>query len=654
MKNTTSKPKKSFSLLDIKPIYTITLIFIILLTIGYLFMWSVNKKKIEINLENNTKVIESMWLSVTKAHEETMKAYFMHYVMTPETLKILKRANSNKTDEQNMARADLFSHLWDAYEYLSKNLYVRQLHFQLPNNHSFLRFHAPHLYGDDLTPHRPTIVLTNKLLKPHSSFETGRVVCGYRYVFPIIDFQGDHLGSVELSRPFESLRQNLNEVDKQSGYKLLIREDDVIKKTFLETQRYYVPFIDKWVVEDPYNELPDSPKPLPKEYQNILENLKKDKNFIGHLSSASNVTMSFHDKSSNKYYKIGFIKLFDPSQKHSATLLSITPAPDIDEIVASHKRNLLLYTSLIFGISLFAYLYLKEAIKTKQQQYKLEVITSSMGGGLYVIDKKGVINFVNSTACEILGYSREEMIGKVGHDLFHFHAVDITDCPIYKATTEGHDYSSDDIFVRKDGSKIDVSVTVRPFFLNDALSGAIVVFHDISERKRFEKELYRMSTTDTLTGLYNRRFMTESLTNIKNLVDRYSSTFSVVMIDIDRFKSINDTYGHETGDKVLIEVAKVLRETIRTADVVARWGGEEFLILLPNTNLQGATIVAEKIREQVLSLNITPTPSISISAGVAQYTVGEKIKDLIARADLALYEAKTSGRNCVKAVGPRD
>ena len=123
---------------------------------------------------------------------------------------------------------------------------------------------------------------------------------------------------------------------------------------------------------------------------------------------------------------------------------------------------------------------------------------------------------------------------------------------------------------------------------------------------------------------------------------------SIIILDIDFFKKVNDRYGHNVGDKVLIQVAHSLLKTLRNIDVICRWGGEEFLALLPTASLENASLLAEKLRAYIESLEIDIVGGVTVSFGVAQVINGESMEDVIERADKALYLAKNSGRNCVR------
>ena len=158
-----------------------------------------------------------------------------------------------------------------------------------------------------------------------------------------------------------------------------------------------------------------------------------------------------------------------------------------------------------------------------------------------------------------------------------------------------------------------------------------------------------LASTDSLTGLYNRyKFSELYLTSYTTMIQRHND-MSLIILDIDFFKKVNDIYGHNTGDAVLVQVAHTLLKTLRNIDIVCRWGGEEFLILLPTASLDNTCILAEKLRVNIEQLQIDGVNGVTISLGVSQVREGEEMQESIDRADKALYLAKKSGRNCVKS-----
>ncbi len=167
------------------------------------------------------------------------------------------------------------------------------------------------------------------------------------------------------------------------------------------------------------------------------------------------------------------------------------------------------------------------------------------------------------------------------------------------------------------------------------------------------KEVERLCRIDPLTELNNRRSFTKDAERFFRLAVRYKKKMCCAMLDIDNFKKVNDTYGHEFGDKVLIEVAKRCKEEIRSTDLLARFGGEEFCFIFPETNQHGASFIAERIRTKILRQEFNSEKnrfSVTVSLGVAGLLESDKnIEELIKRSDVCLYRAKASGRNRVVA-----
>jgi diguanylate cyclase (GGDEF)-like protein len=171
---------------------------------------------------------------------------------------------------------------------------------------------------------------------------------------------------------------------------------------------------------------------------------------------------------------------------------------------------------------------------------------------------------------------------------------------------------------------------------------------EIEERKRAEAALEKAATTDYLTRLHNRRSMILILNREMKRIDRSGKDSSVIMIDLDEFKKINDRFGHAVGDMVLIHMGKLLKSLLREQDAISRWGGEELLILLPETDRSGGEAVAEKLRKAVAGAKVNLSGQriqVTISLGVSLLTQGISIDECIRQADEALYQAKSDGRN---------
>ena len=202
---------------------------------------------------------------------------------------------------------------------------------------------------------------------------------------------------------------------------------------------------------------------------------------------------------------------------------------------------------------------------------------------------------------------------------------------------------------------LEISARVMDYENEVALYSA---FKDITAQKKHEQDLFEKAVLDPLTGCYNRRQFQELAMKEIRRAWRYNSEFCLMMMDIDHFKRVNDTHGHAFGDEVLKMMARVCKQSLRETDIFARFGGEEFIVLLTNTDLPGASIVAERVRQNI-ELCSVPLASgeifhFSVSIGVVGSNASDDLDELIKRADTALYAAKENGRNQVRIYGEKE
>jgi diguanylate cyclase len=203
---------------------------------------------------------------------------------------------------------------------------------------------------------------------------------------------------------------------------------------------------------------------------------------------------------------------------------------------------------------------------------------------------------------------------------------------------------------RYDGSRrhIEWRITAMGVRHNDDIT-LVLTQRDITKQIEKEAQLERLATTDMLTGLVNRSQFDAVLKSEFSRHHRYARPLSLIMLDIDFFKAINDTHGHDVGDQVLVEFANLLKHNLRKADCCARWGGEEFMLLAPETSLEQAVRLADKIRVAIKSTDFPTQGSVTASFGVVEVRPNESIKSVMKRADDALYLAKDKGRDQVSS-----
>jgi len=302
---------------------------------------------------------------------------------------------------------------------------------------------------------------------------------------------------------------------------------------------------------------------------------------------------------------------------------------------------------------------IEEELRSKEN--RLVTITSLLGEGVYILDKQGRLTFMNREAERMLGWKEAELKGRSVHDLIHLHKADGSrgvpvDCPVLGTINSGKTYRvEEDVFTSRNGSLLPVALVSTPLVENNEIRGSVAAFHDITHRKRTEAALRRanellahQATTDTLTGIHNRLKFNNLLEMEMRKAHRYRVPLSLIMFDIDFFKQINDKYGHHAGDNVLKELVRVVFENIRKVDVFARWGGEEFMVLVPDNSIDSALLLAEKLRKKIEEHHFPNVDRITCSFGCAEFKGDRTIDDFTRMADDAMYRAKQNGRNRVE------
>ena len=272
--------------------------------------------------------------------------------------------------------------------------------------------------------------------------------------------------------------------------------------------------------------------------------------------------------------------------------------------------------------------------------------------GIVITDTNAQIKWANPAFSSLTGYHLDEVIGRKPNELV---GSGVQDEPFYRAMWDtllaGEHWHGEVVNKHKNGSLYHEDLSISPVKnRRGELVNFIGVKQDISQRKALEETLQKLANTDPLTGLFNRRVFLERLDQESDRISRLGGSTVLLMLDLDFFKRINDTYGHSTGDEVLRQFAEVVRKNSRNIDVPARFGGEEFAILLTSTGRKEALIVAERLRKQVAELAIEHsekgTVKITVSIGAALLSMQDTNGEIVLnRADSALYKAKESGRN---------
>jgi diguanylate cyclase (GGDEF)-like protein/PAS domain S-box-containing protein len=295
----------------------------------------------------------------------------------------------------------------------------------------------------------------------------------------------------------------------------------------------------------------------------------------------------------------------------------------------------------------------KIADDLKQSEEKFHSVFEQAAAGIARVSPTGAFLEVNEKLCDILCYGKSELLGMTFQELTHPDDL-ASSLELVQSLLEGEreSFSTEKRYIGKRGQTVWVSLTASLVRSADGAPKYFVsVLSDIGLRKEMEQELINRATHDSLTGLWNRTELAKALEKEAARAGRYSRPFSLLMLDIDHFKLVNDDCGHQVGDRVLIELAEILEEATRAADFVGRFGGEEFLLILPELNHEKALGLAERIRKQVESHTIITQDQvikITVSIGVSTFPKhGNDVDALVKASDDAMYKAKASGRNQV-------
>ena len=304
---------------------------------------------------------------------------------------------------------------------------------------------------------------------------------------------------------------------------------------------------------------------------------------------------------------------------------------------------------LVTGIDMTEQAEIADQLRVSEQNFRQ--LFENMQDVYYRTDATGVVQMVGPSVRGVLGFEPHEIEGKTAES-YYPHASD-RDAMKKKIMEEGKVSDFPGQMVRKDGRVIDISISSRALYDDDGgFAGVEGVYRDVTQRKMMERELQRLATTDPLTNIANRRSFLEQAEQIFKTSQRYHTSFTMLMLDLDLFKAINDKYGHLGGDKVLARFAHTVGLELRDSDVFGRLGGEEFCILLQQAQREEALKVAERIRECIQDLSFTDAAgelfTLTVSIGVTTNFEGdERLAKLLERADKALYQAKLTGRNKV-------
>lgn len=587
----------------------------------------------------------------------SLKSIIEEKVLKPEVIEILSEANSASDKEKMILRGKLYRKLWKFYKDELTSFNINQFQFYLNNGKVFLRFNDPTSIDNVPSNFRKTIKNAKDKKSYSSGFEGGYTSPGFRHVFPII-WKGEYKGSVEVSLNFEALRKEMSKLLPKMELTFIMKRYITIDLVAKKHKQRFIPtiFAKDFVIENPIFSKLDKErgelfvtKAIKKYVQNnsnlhiaLNKNLQKGEAF-------SHIT-----RQNDNIYSAHLIPIYDTNNELAAYIMGCNLHENIINI-ESQKNMLLIFglLSLLF-LAIMLFLLLSSRKKSLQQKNEIETIANTIEKGLIVLDKDGYLTFINKNACKMLGYTKEELLGKIIHDKIHYHPSADTKCNIQNVVKIVSSYVGEERFIKSNGTIFPTAISSTPLLIDGSVEGSVTIFRDITDEKLAQERVQKLAYHDSLTDLPNRKLffsrLQESLSKNKRL-DSYSG---IIYVDLDDFKLVNDTFGHKIGDNLLIQVTKRLIDQIRNEDTLARLGGDEFAIIIDQLSTEKEasmdilTIVVKKIfsiMKAQFNLNgINYRCNLSMGAIVFDKNV-QSIDEIVEKADKAMYEAKKSGKN---------
>lgn len=549
--------------------------------------------------------------------------------------KLTHKANNASKEERDIVRKKLMK-LYMPFFSAKKLHSLEGMHIFDKNGHSLLRLHQPNMNDDPIINVRTSLKDMIKDFSYKEGFEIGVYKVSYRFQYPLF-YDGDFVGSYEYSLPFNTLKKEMKEFFAMQ-YTILYNVKDMSKVILPK------------IIEKDYQKINIYSNELyfqPSSFQHEVEekhfnHIVKMKDLKKALDSTDNPHILQYTFNGENFDLI-IQPVLDITKKHIGYLLVHAKDEHTNNLKYELLRNIFMASLLSFMIFLFI------VKQMKHKKYIRELINRQQD--ILVVTDGRKIKDANSTLVEFFGYKTLKEFESNNNCICDFFIKGkaylqknndglIWTEYILKYPNKKHRVQMQDI------SDYSIKTFELEYEVLKELNYILIIFKDVTDSLQKYNLLMNRANYDTLTSIYNRRSFDYYLSKELEISSQSRNIFSLIMFDIDHFKSVNDNYGHDVGDSVIKELTSLVSSHIRDIDIFARWGGEEFMII-SNINIDISEVFAEKLRKMIDEHDFKHVRSVTCSFGVTQYSADDTKESIVKRCDKALYNAKESGRNKV-------
>ncbi len=622
--------------LKIKLLVGIVSVFTILIGVFYYILYQEEKSIFSSKINQKQILVNALMKQITADLNREMLIILENIVRNRSIVQALESNDRKK----------MLEYTFPIYKLLKdENSDYSIMQFHRADATSFLRLHNLQKYDDDLKTIRPMIDYTHANHIRTFGFEVGKYDRGlltYRVVVPIFNKQKKYIGALELGIDAEVFVERLKNMilGKNIEGAFFVKKEilEILKRDDKEESFVLAHKTDGFINRKLYDSMNFRFLEVEENEQSYMIGKKDDfiKNFNGESMGIAVMQFNITDDYTRLYHFLRTI------------------------IILLFLLFLTILLQVYYGFNRFIDYIHQERLNVsvekenlKNEQDKVQAILNAQTNILILSDGKN-IKIVNQAFLDFFALIELEEFTKhsncicslfIEHDDF-FSLSKIDKDKNWIAHLKKQQAENRRVTILDSENKGHAfELHIRQYQLESKLF--VIEFHDITDMMIQQKKLYHEANTDKLTNIFNRNYFLAKIKTLSLLADEDNIDLSLIMFDIDHFKNVNDTYGHDIGDEVLKILSSVISKCLRNQDIFARWGGEEFLVLLPNINIETASKIAEKLRYALDTIDEKDIPHFTSSFGVVEFVNGESTDRFLKRVDEALYEAKDTGRNKV-------